>query len=57
MVGDRLDNDIAAAGRLGLHTVRILRGLGAFQRPQSAGEEPEYTIRSLAELPDLVRTE
>lgn len=28
MVGDRLDNDIAPAKRLGMHTVRILRGAG-----------------------------
>ena len=27
MIGDRLDNDIAPANRLGMHTVRILRAL------------------------------
>ena len=50
MVGDRLDNDIAAAKALGFHTVRLLRGLGAFHTPRSANEEPEHTIRGLAEL-------
>lgn len=50
MVGDRLDNDIAPANRLGMHTVRLLRGLGAYHKPQSADEVPEYTIQTLSEL-------
>ena len=50
MIGDRMDNDIAPANRLGMHTVRLLRGLGAYHTPQSSDEQPEYTIRSLTEL-------
>ena len=50
MVGDRLDNDVAPANRLGMHSVRILRGIGAYYAPGSADELPEYTIRTLAEL-------
>ncbi len=50
MIGDRMDNDIAPAKRLGMHTVRLLRGLGAYHVPQTADEQPEYTIRSLTEL-------
>ena len=54
MIGDRMDNDIAPAKRLGMHTVRLLRGLGAFHEPQCRDEKPEYTICSLAELPELL---
>ena len=54
MVGDRMDNDIAPANRLGMHTVRLLRGLGAYHQPQSTDEIPEYTISTLAELLDLI---
>ena len=54
MVGDRLDNDMAPANRFGIHSVRLLRGLGAYHKPQSADEKPEYTISSLAELLDLL---
>ncbi len=54
MVGDRPDNDIAPANRLGMHTVRLLRGLGAYHTPQSTDEQPEYTIQTLAELPNLL---
>jgi putative hydrolase of the HAD superfamily len=54
MIGDRMDNDMAPANRLGMHTVRLLRGLAAYHKPQSADEKPEYTISSLAELLDLL---
>ena len=54
MVGDRLDNDIAPANRMGIHSVRLLRGIGAYHEPQSRDELPEYTIRTLAELFDLI---
>ena len=54
MVGDRLDNDIAPANRMGIHSVRLLRGIGAYHEPQSCDELPEYTIRTLAEIFDLI---
>ena len=53
MVGDRLDNDIAPANRLGMHSVRLLRGLGAYQSPLCVDEIPEYTVHSLCELPHM----
>ena len=54
MVGDRMDNDMAPANRLGMHSVRLKRGLGAYHEPQSDDEVPEYTISMLAELLDLL---
>ena len=54
LVGDRLDNDIAPANRMGIHSVRLLRGIGAYHEPQSRDELPEYTIRMLEEIFDLV---
>ena len=54
MVGDRLDNDMAPANQLGIHTVRLKRGLGAYHEPQSDDEIPEYSILTLAELLDLL---
>lgn len=54
MVGDRLDNDIAPANRIGMHTVRVLRGRGAYHEPQSVDELPEHTILSPAELLSLL---
>lgn len=54
MVGDRMDNDMEPANRLGMHSVRLKRGLGAYHEPQSDDEVPEYTISILAELLDLL---
>ena len=53
MVGDRLDNDIAPAKRLGMRTVRILQGYGALSRPRDGWEEPDHTVSALSELPPL----
>ena len=54
MVGDRMDNDMEPANRLGMHSVRLKRGLGAYHEPQSDDEVPEYSISMLAELLDLL---
>ena len=53
-VGDRLDNDVVPAKRLGMHSIRFLNGLGAYREPRLDDEIPEYTIRSLLELKDLL---
>ena len=54
MIGDRMDNDVAPANRLGIHSVRLKRGLGAYHEPQTDDEVPEYTISTLAELLELL---
>jgi HAD superfamily hydrolase (TIGR01509 family) len=50
MVGDRLDNDIAPAKRLGWRTARVRQGIARFQVPRDRCEEPDCTIDTLAEL-------
>ncbi len=54
MVGDRLDNDIIPAKRLGMQTVWIRSGLAAYQ-PQILGAGcADYTIDSLSELKNIL---
>jgi HAD superfamily hydrolase (TIGR01549 family) len=51
-VGDRLDNDVLAAGQAGMRTALIKRGPWGYlhaQRPQAA--RADWTIESLTELP------
>ncbi len=50
MVGDRLDNDVFPAKKLGMTALRIRQGLFAVQ--EAAGEEyqPDYEIGSLEEI-------
>ena len=50
MIGDRLDNDVAPANQLGMHTVRILQGQGAYYEPKTKDEVPDYTIEKLSDV-------
>ena len=48
-VGDRPDNDVAPAKRLGLTTVRLRRGPHADQAPRTDAERADVEARNLAE--------
>ena len=50
MIGDRLDNDIAPAKRLGMKTVWIRHGFGGLAMPKSEEETPDWIVRNLNEL-------
>ena len=50
MVGDRLDNDIAPANKIGMKTVWIKQGYGGLSKPHSGEEQPDHTVDSLNEL-------
>jgi len=54
MVGDRQDNDIVPAKRLGMRTIRFLTGLHRIQEARMPSELPDRTIESLTELPDAI---
>ena len=50
MVGDRLDNDIVPAKKVGMKTVWIKQGLGGLARPIHKDEQADYEIENLSEL-------
>lgn len=50
MIGDRFDNDIPPAARLGMTTVRVIRGMFAKYYVIKNGSPPDYTIGELCEL-------
>lgn len=53
MVGDRLENDIVPAQKLGMKTAWIRQGFAKFQPLMIGKESPDYVIDSLSELADI----
>lgn len=54
MIGDRLDNDIVPAKKLGMKTIWIRQGFAIYQNPQNTEEQPDYIVDSLAELKKIL---
>ena len=54
MVGDRLDNDIAPAKRLGMKTIWIRQGWGGRAVPASEEMTPDWEVKSLEEIGALL---
>ena len=50
MIGDRLDNDIIPAAKLGMHTAWVRQGIHRFAEPGLCGIVPEYMVIELADL-------
>ena len=55
MIGDRPDNDIAPAKRLGMRTIRITQGLGGLMPVKSEEERADATVSSLSALFNVLR--
>ena len=56
MIGDRLDNDIAPAKRLGMKTVRVKQGYAKYWTVNSKDEQADYEADDLSEIPGLIRS-
>jgi len=54
MIGDRLDNDIVPAKKLGMRTVWIRQGWGGVPEPRTAEEMPDEQVQNLEELRQLL---
>lgn len=50
MIGDRLDNDIFPAKKLGMRTVHIKQGFGTYQTPRSKEYKADITVNNLTDL-------
>ncbi len=53
MIGDRLDNDIAPAKKLGMRTVWVRQGFAKYQQVTAKTEEPDDTVDGITALLDL----
>lgn len=54
MIGDRLDNDIYPAKKMGMRTIWIKQGFGGVQMPISLEYEPDFSVNSLDELSKIL---
>ena len=54
MVGDRLDNDIVPANKVGLKTIWVKQGFAVYSNPQDELEYADYTVNSLTEICDIL---
>lgn len=50
MVGDRIDNDILPAKQIGMKTIWIKQGFGAYWNIQTKAETPDIIVSNLTEL-------
>ena len=53
MVGDRLDNDIAPAQKLGMTTVWVRQSYGGLGDPQLLSRQPDHIIDRIPQLISL----
>jgi len=54
MVGDRLDNDIWPANRIGMTTVRVLADPYRSQQPRYHRDLPDYTVEHITALSQII---
>ncbi len=53
MIGDRLDNDIIPAKKLGMKTIWVRQGYAVYQSVDDESQRPDHVVDSIAELPGL----
>ena len=54
MIGDRIDNDIIPAKRMGMTAIWIKQGFGQYWNIQQEAEKPDLVVNSLTELGSLL---
>ena len=50
MIGDRLDNDIAPAKKLGFKTIWVKQGLNAYTSPSSPWEQADTVVDRIEQI-------
>lgn len=54
MIGDRIDNDIVPAKKLGMKTIWIKQGFGKYWNITNEDEKADYVVSNLTELSDIL---
>ena len=53
MIGDRLDNDIIPAKKLGMKTIWVRQGFAIYQKLDDESKRPDHIVDSIDEILDL----
>ncbi len=56
MIGDRIDNDILPAKKLGVKTVWVRQGFAKYQNVKNINEKPNYVINNISEITKIFKT-
>lgn len=54
MIGDRIDNDIVPAKKLGMRTIWVKQGFGGYWQITGDAEKPDHMIENIIELCDCL---
>jgi len=54
MIGDRIDNDIEPANKLGMKTIWVKQDFAVYQTPMSDIQKADYTIGKLVDILDIL---
>lgn len=54
MIGDRLDNDIIPAKKIGMMTILVKSGTYSILEPRNPGEIADAVVRTVSELPSAI---
>lgn len=57
MIGDRLDNDIVPANKIGMKTVWIRQGFAKYSTPKKEYEKADFSVDNLKEVLDVLVNE
>lgn len=54
MIGDRIDNDIVPAKKLGMRTIWVRQGLARYLSVGKPEEQPDWMVETLGEISDIL---
>ena len=55
MIGDRLDNDIVPAKKLGMKTIWVSQGFAGYQSVKNENEKPDCSVESIGDIINIFK--
>lgn len=55
MIGDRLDNDIEPAKKLGMKTIWVRQGFSVYQQPINEFQNADYVVEKLQDILEVLK--